>query len=70
MRRYESFERIEDAPADISTDADKASQELILDALHREFPGDGMCAEETSDRFETEGGRIIRQVVELDGADF
>jgi 3'(2'), 5'-bisphosphate nucleotidase len=56
MRRYESFERIEDAPADISTEADRASQELILDGLHREFPGDGMCAEEASDRFETEAG--------------
>ncbi len=52
--RYESFERIEDAPADISTEADMASQELILDRLHREFPGDGLCAEETSDRFATE----------------
>lgn len=58
LRRYASFERIEDAPADISTAADKASQELILDAVHAAFPGDGMCAEETSHRFETriEGG--------------
>ena len=53
LRRYVSFERIEDAPADISTAADKASQELILDAVHRAFPGDAMCAEETSARFET-----------------
>lgn len=58
LRRYESFERIEDAPADISTAADKASQELILDAVHGAFPGDGLCAEEASARFETriEGG--------------
>ncbi len=54
LRRYASFERIEDAPADISTAADKASQELILDRLHREFPGDGLCAEEKSERFATE----------------
>ncbi len=54
LRRYASFERIEDAPADISTAADKASQELILDRLHRDFPGDGLCAEEASDRFATE----------------
>jgi len=53
LRRYASFERVEDAPADISTAADKASQELILDAIHRAFPGDGMCAEEASSRFET-----------------
>lgn len=53
LRRYASFERIEDAPADISTAADKASQELILDAVHRAFPGDGMCAEEASARFAT-----------------
>lgn len=54
LRRYQSFERIEDAPADISTEADKASQEMILERLHRAFPGDGLCAEESSARFETE----------------
>jgi len=54
LRRYASFERIEDAPADISTAADRASQELILERLHRAFPADGMCAEEASARFTTE----------------
>jgi 3'(2'), 5'-bisphosphate nucleotidase len=54
LRRYASFERIEDAPADISTEADKASQALILDAVHEAFPGDAMCAEEASARFETQ----------------
>jgi len=54
LRRYRSFERIEDAPADISTEADKASQEMILERLHRAFPGDGLCAEESSERFATE----------------
>lgn len=53
LRRYASFEQIEDAPADVSTEADKASQELILDAIHGTFPGDGLCAEEASARFET-----------------
>ena len=69
LRRYRSFERIEDAPADISTEADKASQEMILETLHREFPGDGMCAEETSDRFETEaaGARRFWVVDPIDG---
>jgi len=60
LRRYRSFERIEDAPADISTEADKASQEMILESLHRAFPGDGLCAEEASDRFATEAGGAAR----------
>ncbi len=60
LRRYASFERIEDAPADISTAADKASQELILDRLSREFPGDGLCAEEASERFATEASGASR----------
>ncbi|HSL81578.1 MAG TPA: inositol monophosphatase family protein [Thermoanaerobaculia bacterium] len=60
LRRYASFERIEDAPADISTAADRASQELILEALHEAFPGDGLCAEEASARFETEAAGAER----------
>lgn len=60
LRRYASFERIEDAPADISTAADEASQELILEALHRAFPGDGLCAEEASARFATEAAGADR----------
>ncbi|HEX6200850.1 MAG TPA: 3'(2'),5'-bisphosphate nucleotidase CysQ [Thermoanaerobaculia bacterium] len=60
LRRYASFERIEDAPADISTAADRASQELILEALHSAFPGDGLCAEEASARFETEAAGAER----------
>ena len=47
MRLYSSFEKIEDAPADISTDADRRSQELILKRLIAEFPEDGLCAEES-----------------------
>jgi 3'(2'), 5'-bisphosphate nucleotidase len=60
LRRYASFERIEDAPADISTDADRASQELILESLQRAFPGDGLCAEEASARFATEAAGAAR----------
>lgn len=69
LRRYASFERIEDAPADVSTEADRASQELILDALHRAFPADGLCAEEASERFETEaaGARRVWVVDPIDG---
>lgn len=43
---YAQFEKIEDAPADISTEADRRSQELILGCLRRAFPGDALCAEE------------------------
>ena len=48
MRLYASFEKIEDAPADISTEADRLSQELILQRLSAEFPEDGLCGEEST----------------------
>jgi 3'(2'), 5'-bisphosphate nucleotidase len=47
-REYEAFAVIPDAPADISTHVDKASQELILTFLHESFPGDALCAEEST----------------------
>jgi 3'(2'), 5'-bisphosphate nucleotidase len=43
---YARFEVIPDAPASISTDADRQSQEIILKHLHQHFPDDGLCAEE------------------------
>ncbi|MFN4261326.1 MAG: 3'(2'),5'-bisphosphate nucleotidase CysQ [Gemmataceae bacterium] len=43
---YEEFQRIPDAPADISTTADKQAQEIILCHLHQLFPHDAYCAEE------------------------
>lgn len=43
---YAEFQRIPDAPADISTDADRRSQEIILGVLRRAFPRDAFCAEE------------------------
>ena len=48
MRRYASFERIEDAPADLSTDADRASQEIILQRLAAAFPADRLLGEEAT----------------------
>lgn len=45
-REYEAFVAIPDAPVEISTHVDKASQELILGELHRRFPADALCAEE------------------------
>ncbi|HYV38611.1 MAG TPA: 3'(2'),5'-bisphosphate nucleotidase CysQ [Gemmataceae bacterium] len=43
---YARFEVVADAPASITTDADRQSQEIILQHLHRAFPGDALCAEE------------------------
>src|SRR5262249_19351495 len=43
---YEQFRAIPNAPADISTEADRASQEIILALLRERFPGDALCAEE------------------------
>jgi 3'(2'), 5'-bisphosphate nucleotidase len=43
---YEAFTPIPNAPASISTEADRASQELILAHLSAAFPDDALCAEE------------------------
>lgn len=43
---YERFKAIPNAPADISTDADRGSQEIILQTIRAAFPGDALCAEE------------------------
>jgi 3'(2'), 5'-bisphosphate nucleotidase len=43
---YERFQVIPDAPASISTDADRQSQEIILGHLRQVFPADALCAEE------------------------
>src|SRR5262249_56823213 len=43
---YEHFQAIPDARADISTEADRQSQEAILLHLRGLFPGDAFCAEE------------------------
>jgi 3'(2'), 5'-bisphosphate nucleotidase len=51
MEEYGRFEAIANAPADISTDADRLSQTLILKHLHAAFPHDALCAEETTEAF-------------------
>jgi 3'(2'), 5'-bisphosphate nucleotidase len=43
---YARFAVVADAPANITTDADRQSQEIILQHLHQLFPGDALCAEE------------------------
>jgi 3'(2'), 5'-bisphosphate nucleotidase len=45
---YARFQAIPDAPADISTEADRRSQEIVLQAIHAAFPADALCAEETT----------------------
>ena len=44
--RYARFEVVPDAPASITTDSDRRSQEIILQCLKKAFPADGLCAEE------------------------
>ena len=46
LELYGPFVAIPDARADITTEADRDSQELILQTLHRRFPADAFCAEE------------------------
>jgi 3'(2'), 5'-bisphosphate nucleotidase len=58
---YDAFTPIANAPASISTDADRNSQELILAHLAAAFPGDALCAEESSPRLreaKREGSRV------------
>lgn len=45
---YAAFARVADAPANISTDADRASQDLILSHIAAAFPDDALCAEEAT----------------------
>jgi 3'(2'), 5'-bisphosphate nucleotidase len=46
---YERFQAVPDAPADISTQADRDSQEIILTHLQQTFPADALCAEEKTE---------------------
>src|SRR5436190_12716908 len=48
LRLYASFEAIADAPASITTAADRESQDVILRHLSSLFPGDGFRAEEAT----------------------
>jgi 3'(2'), 5'-bisphosphate nucleotidase len=49
LDHYARFQVIPDAPASISTDADREAQDCILRYLRRQFPGDAFCAEETTE---------------------
>jgi 3'(2'), 5'-bisphosphate nucleotidase len=48
QEEYVRFQAIPDAPADISTDADRRSQEIILETIRAAFPSDALCAEEAT----------------------
>jgi 3'(2'), 5'-bisphosphate nucleotidase len=48
MDAYGRFQVIADAPANITTEADRGAQEIILKTLHDYFPTDALCAEEAT----------------------
>jgi 3'(2'), 5'-bisphosphate nucleotidase len=48
LDHYHRIDAVADAPANITTDADRQSQEAILSYLRRYFPSDAFCAEESS----------------------
>ena len=48
IQAYAAFVAIPDAPADITTDADRAAQEIVLKRLLETFPDDAYCAEENT----------------------
>lgn len=48
LKHYASFTKIEDAPADISTIADREAQEIILKHLQSLFPRDAYSGEEAT----------------------
>jgi 3'(2'), 5'-bisphosphate nucleotidase len=49
MDHYAHFEVIPNAPANITTDTDRQSQQIILQHIHRAFPQDALCAEEATE---------------------
>lgn len=52
MDFYKSLSQIADAPADITTQADRDSQDIILRRLYEEFPGDGFLGEENTPAYQ------------------
>jgi 3'(2'), 5'-bisphosphate nucleotidase len=45
---YARFQAIANAPANITTDADRQVQEIVLQRLQTAFPEDALCAEEST----------------------
>jgi 3'(2'), 5'-bisphosphate nucleotidase len=48
VEAYARFKAIPNAPANITTDADRQSQEIILQHILAHFPDDALCAEEAT----------------------
>ena len=48
MQEYARFQVVPDAPANITTEADRQSQEIILQTIRAAFPHDALCAEEAT----------------------
>src|SRR5262245_25495829 len=48
LAAYAEFRAIPDAPADITTEADRQAQEIVLQHLIGAFPSDAFCAEENT----------------------
>ncbi len=47
-QEYARFQVIPDAPANITTEADRQVQEIVLQAIRAAFPEDALCAEEAT----------------------
>lgn len=61
LRQYARFTPIPDAPATITTDADRQAQDLILELIAEKFPDDAFLAEEPTEtlaRLRHEGRRL------------
>lgn len=69
METYQGFQAIANAPADITTQADRDSQDLIFSRLFREFPGDGFVGEESTEFYRSlpKGGSRTWIVDPIDG---
>ncbi|HQK93150.1 MAG TPA: inositol monophosphatase family protein [Armatimonadota bacterium] len=61
LRQYARFTPVPDAPATITTDADRQAQDLILELIAEEFPDDAFLAEEPTEalgQLRREGRRL------------
>jgi 3'(2'), 5'-bisphosphate nucleotidase len=69
LERYADFEVIPDAPASITTETDRQSQEIILGFIHDAFPGDALRAEEKTATLAAapETGRRLWLIDPVDG---
>jgi 3'(2'), 5'-bisphosphate nucleotidase len=66
---YQRFQAIPDAPADITTEADRQAQEIVLRHVLRTFPEDALCAEEQTPTLAqaTKEGKRLWIVDPIDG---